>query len=927
VTASVSGVATSANFTLTNQAAGGFIAMVQHKNLDAGTTNSASLSFASNNTAGNFIAVVIRAGKAGQVFTVSDSFGNPYKQAISFNMSVDSETLAIFYAEFIAGGANTVTVSDTILGTLRFDILEYSGVAYSNSLDATSSAQGTSASPSSGNLTATLSGDLLLGGISTSNAATFTAGTGFLIEDFVPAEPNTKVIGEDQILTSAGPGSAIATLGGSDNWGAVAAAFKSLSGSPPPPISVTVAPTTASVPTGYGTQVFTATLVGDFQRLGVTWALSGSGCGGSTCGTLTNITTTSVTYNAPASVPSPATVTLTATSVADTTKSNTATVTVTQGTLHVAVSPKRSALTLSQTQQYTAMVTNDPLNGGVTWSVDGNNGGTGASGTITSAGLFTPGTTPGVHTVTATSNSNASVSASVTVAVTDLAGVFTYHNDVARTGQNLKEYALTTANVNSSTFAQLFSCPVDGYVYAEPLYVANLTISGAKHNVLYIATEHDSVYAFDADSPSCVVLWHVSFLSANVTTMSWLDTTNQTNDVYPEIGITSTPVIDPTTNTIYVSAKTKESVGAGCSSGSPCLVVRLHALDITTGAEKLGGPVTISGTNFDPHQHFNRPALLLNSGTVYVAFGSHGDGCPWQGWLFGYNATTLAQTFVWSTSNPKSGCNGAAIWDGGAGPAADASGNVYVVTGNGNYNGTTDFSETVAKLSPSGSLLDWFTPFNGSTLDANDVDMGSSGSIILPSSVGSAAHPNLLLATGKIAILYLLDITTGTGHSMGRFNSSTNNDVQEVIPVPPPNTTQLDGGNYAVPAYWNGNIYTTGQSFPLSQFTISSGTIATPQLATSTNVYPPRGGVPAVSANGNTNGIVWIMDLSGWTGVGNAILYAYDATNVSTTLYTSPASGAGAAGAAVKFTVPMVANGKVYVGGQASITVFGLLPN
>jgi hypothetical protein len=193
--------------------------------------------------------------------------------------------------------------------------------------------------------------------------------------------------------------------------------------------------------------------------------------------------------------------------------------------------------------------------------------------------------------------------------------------------------------------------------------------------------------------------------------------------------------------------------------------------------------------------------------------------------------------------------------------------------------------------------------------------------------VGSAAHPNLLLATGKIAILYLLDITTGTGHSMGRFNSSTNNDVQEVIPVPPPNTTQLDGGNYAVPAYWNGNIYTTGQSFPLSQFTISSGTIATPQLATSTNVYPPRGGVPAVSANGNTNGIVWIMDLSGWTGVGNAILYAYDATNVSTTLYTSPASGAGAAGAAVKFTVPMVANGKVYVGGQASITVFGLLPN
>jgi hypothetical protein len=580
-------------------------------------------------------------------------------------------------------------------------------------------------------------------------------------------------------------------------------------------------------------------------------------------------------------------------------------------------------VTTSQTQQFTAAVTNDPANGGVTWAVDGNNGGNATTGTVSAAGLFTPGTQPGQHMVTATSNSNASVSASATIAVTDLTGIFTYHNDAAQTGQNLKEYALTPSNVGASTFGQLFSCPVDGYVYAEPLYVANLTVAGVKHNVVYLATEHDSVYAFDADSPSCIQLWKNNFLGTGVTTMPWQDTgSTPTNDVFPEIGITSTPVIDPATNTVYVVAKTKETVGTGCSTGSPCYISRLHALNITTGAEKFGGPIVISALNFVSLLHFNRPALLLNNGTVYVGFGSHGDRCNWQGWLFGYNATTLAQTFVWSTSNPTSGCNGAAIWQGGAGPAADVSGNVYVTTGNGSYDGTKNFSESALKISPTGSLLDWFTPFNRATLDANDVDLGSAGILILPDSVGSAAHPHLALATGKIAILYLLDQT-----NMGKFNSSTNQDVQEVIPVPPPNTTQLDGGIYGLPAYWNGNIYTTGQNFPLSQFTISNGAIATPQFAKSTNMFPPRGATPSVSASGSTNGVVWILDLAAWASNGNAILDAYDATNVSNLLYSSPSSGSSAAGAAVKFTVPTVANGKVYVGGQSSFTVFGLLPN
>ena len=218
--------------------------------------------------------------------------------------------------------------------------------------------------------------------------------------------------------------------------------------------------------------------------------------------------------------------------------------------------------------------------------------------------------------------------------------------------------------------------------------------------------------------------------------------------------------------------------------------------------------------------------------------------------------------------------------------------------------------------------MDWFTPFNRSTFDANDIDLGSSGVMILPDSVASATHPHLALATGKPAILYLLD-----QGNMGKFNSTSNRDVQEVIPIPPPNTTQLDNGNFGLPAFWNGYIYTTGVGYPISQFSVANGVMSTPAFSVSSNVFPPRGATPAISASGNTNGVVWILDLTAWPSNGTAILDAYDASDVSQLLFSSPAGGTGAAGAAVKFTVPTVANGKVYVGGQASFTVFGLLSN
>jgi hypothetical protein len=905
----------------------GNIALVQHNSIDAGPITSA-LSFATNNTAGNWIGVAIRGGSSNsQVFTVTDSNGNTYKQAYRLGLTSTAVTFAMYYAENIKGGANTVTVSQTVSGPQRFAILEYSGVATSNSLDAVPvTAQGNSATPSSGSLTTSASGDLLLATIVSTTSGSFTAGSGYVITDFVPAEPQTKLIAEHQLQTVAGPASAGVSLTGADVWGAGLAAVRSASGVAQP-ISVSVSPTTASVPTGYGTQAFIATVSNDFQSRGATWSLSGTGCSGSTCGSLSNITATSVTYTAPPNIPNPSSVLLTATAVGDTTKAASATVTVTQGVLTVGLSPKRAAVTLSQSVQFTATVYNDPSNSGVTWQVDGNNGGNATTGTVTAAGLFTAGSQPGQHTVTAFSKANASVTASAMVAVTDLTGVYTHHNDIARTGQNLQEYGLTPATATPATFGWLFSCPVDGFVYAEPLWAAHLTFGTTTRNVVFIATEHDSIYAFDADSPnSCAPLWQVSFLGSGVTPVMPSDINNN-GDIVPEIGITSTPVIDPVTNTIYVLPKTKETVGTvngqACSTASPCFVHRLHALDLVTGAEKFGGPVVISATNFVPYRHLQRPALLLANNTVYIAFGSHGDQCTYSGWVMGYDAGTLAQVFVRSLTNslPSQGCNRGGIWLAGAGPAADAGGNVYVSLGNGTYDGSTNYGDSAVKLSPTGSILDWFTPFNQATFNANDLDLASSGVLILPDSVGSTAHPHLALSTGKIAILYLLDQT-----NMGKFNSSTNNDVQEVVPVPPPNTTLLDGGNYGLPAYWNGNIYTTGQNFPLSQFQISNGTIATPQSAKSSNTFPPRGGIPSVSANGTTGGVVWIVDYSGWAGNTPAILDAYDANNVGTLLFSSPTSGTGSAGPAVKWSVPTVANGKVYVGAQYSFSVFGLLP-
>jgi len=582
------------------------------------------------------------------------------------------------------------------------------------------------------------------------------------------------------------------------------------------------------------------------------------------------------------------------------------------------LSPRLSGVTTSQSQAFTATLAGGTAT--ITWLVDGIEGGNASLGTIASTGAttaaYTPtaSTTPGSHAITA-QPAGGTLSPAVSVAVTDLPGVFTHHNDNSRTGQNPKEYLLSPSTVSRTSFGKLFSCPLDapGYVYAEPLYVANLTMNDGKvHNVIFVATESDWVYAYDADNSSCQQLWKSSMLGAGETTVLPADT-GETEDLTPEIGITSTPVIDLQSGIIYVCAESKVP---------GTYFHRLHALSLATGADVIT-PVEISASHFVSLFHLQRPALLLSGGTLYVAFGSHGDHNSYQGWLMGYDAATLTQKFAWSSTDPTSGNNQGAIWQSGGGPSADATGNVYVETANGDFNvnsGGTNYSDSVVKLSAAGAPLDYFTPFNESALSMDDVDLGSSAVILLPDSVGSAAHPHLMVAAGKPGLLFLMDQT-----NLGKFNSVMDQVVQEVR-VQSGSVSNPLSGVFGQSAYWNGNLYTAAIADYLKQFTIASGNISTTPLSHSTGIYDHRGGSPVVSADNTKGGIVWVIDVGGYPSA-PAVLNAYDATNLATQLYTSPTSGSGAAGRAIKFASPTVANGKVYLGTQGQLDVFGLLPN
>jgi hypothetical protein len=504
--------------------------------------------------------------------------------------------------------------------------------------------------------------------------------------------------------------------------------------------------------------------------------------------------------------------------------------------------------------------------------------------------------------------------------------VLTYHNDNARTGQNTNETILTPANVNTNTFGKLFSYPVDGYVYAQPLVMTNVDIPDAGvYNVVYVVTEHDSVYAFDADDldgTNSAPLWQVSFINppAGVNTVSTSDV--NCTDLSPEIGITSTPVIDPSSGTIYLDAKTSEMV-----NGIQTFVHRLHALDMTTGAEKFGGPVVIqpsvagSGDGNDgqgqvpflPLNQNNRPGLLLVNGVVYLAFGSHCDNPPYHGWLVGFDAQTLAPAGVFNTT-PNGGLGG--IWQAGGGPASDGDGNIFVITGNGTFDATNgNYGDSFVRLCVTNGLsaADYFAPHDQLMLSEDDEDLGSGGVVLLPAEACNAGQ-HLLVGAGKEGTIYLID-----RNNMGHFNPDGDTQVIQSLPG-------IIGLCFCTPAYFNNTLYYVGFGSPIKAFAISDGMIfATPTAQGPTSFGFP-GATPSVSANGTNDAIVWAIQAVNADNGGPAVLHAYDAADVGLELYNSSQAGTRDNPAfAVKFTVPTVANGKVYVGGQYALSVYGNL--
>src|SRR5438876_5268559 len=547
----------------------------------------------------------------------------------------------------------------------------------------------------------------------------------------------------------------------------------------------------------------------------------------------------------------------------------------------VAISPASATLAPQQTQQFTATVSGT-TNTAVTWSVDGINGGNSTTGTISNTGLYTAPATTGSHTVTATSVADASRSASAAVTVmTAVSGgvpVLTRHFDNARTGANLNETILTPANVNSTNFGKKFSLAIDGNSYGQPLYVPNVAIpTQGTHNVIYVATENDSVYAFDADGLTMAPLWKRNFTNpaAGITTIPCAEVDGC--GVAANIGITATPVIDAASGTIYVEARTKEN-GA--------YIHRVHALSLATGADKVPSVVvqaSVAGTGagsvngqvpFDPLTLNDRPGLLLLNGVVYLTFASLGDTEPYHGWIIGYDASTLARvSFFNDTPNGSAG----GYWH-AAGPAADSAGNMFIIAGNGSINvSSQDYGTAMLRLSANGGLtvMDYFMPFNASTLTTNDADLGAGGPLLLPDQSGTA-HPHLLISCGKEGRIYLVD-----RDNMGKFNSSSDQIVQEI-----PNAvgTGTNDRNFATPAYWNGKVYFAGNGDVLKAFSLTNGLLSAAPVSQGTFTFAFPGGAPVVSANGSANGIVWVLH---HTSTQSGALHAYNANDLSTELYNS----------------------------------------
>ena len=514
--------------------------------------------------------------------------------------------------------------------------------------------------------------------------------------------------------------------------------------------------------------------------------------------------------------------------------------------------------------------------------------------------------------------------------------VTTYHYNNARTGLNANETILTPANVNPAHFGRLFSQKVDGNIYAQPLYLAKLAIPDkGVHNVVFVVTEGDSVYAFDADDnrgANANPLWHANLLDAahgappGATTADMLKELHCTA-IVPQVGITSTPVIDPITGTIFVDAYSKEG-------GS--FVHRLHALDVATGNEKSSGPVMVTATvpgtgedsmdgklSFDASHELNRPGLLLQNGILYIGFSSHCDRQPAHGWLLAYDALTmmLKSAFVTTPDGQHGG-----IWMSGAGLAADESGDVFVATGNGTYDfdhvPAHDLSQSILKINwRDGQLavVDYFTPFNERRLNFRDRDLGSGGVTLLPDQPGE--HPHLLIQTGKEARIYLIDRDQMTANDLHFCSQHCTSDPEIVQEIP----NAFNGMFYGTPTYWNNYVYFLAPEDVLKAFDVKDGKLSAAPASVAKDRYGYPGANLSVSANGNRDGIIWALESDGFNTNNSAVLKAYDASDVSHKLYSSATyAKRDNPGGVVKFAVPTVVNGKVYVGAAQQLSVFGL---
>ncbi len=502
--------------------------------------------------------------------------------------------------------------------------------------------------------------------------------------------------------------------------------------------------------------------------------------------------------------------------------------------------------------------------------------------------------------------------------------VTTYHYDNLRTGQDLSERILNPGNVNSSTFGKLYSVKLDGYVYAQPLFLSNVPISGkGAHDVVYVATAHDSVFAVNADSGE--VLWQRSFLDPSQGITSVPSSLIGCSDLIPEIGITSTPVIDRSANTLYLVAKTDDNGAVN---------QRIHALDVATGEERSGSPVLIQDSvtgagdgsvngriSFDAFHEAQRVSLLLQNGILYIGWASHCDISPYHAWVMAYDTRTLRPQAAW-VSTPNGGLGG--IWQSGAGLAGDSRFNIFFATANGTFDGNLggiDFGDSIVRLAPpSQNLLhaaDYFTPYNQEELSGYDLDLGSGGVLLLPDQPEGSAYKHLLIQSGKEGSIYVVN-----RESMGGYNPNDNSQIVQFLPY-------AVGGMFAMPAWWNNSVYFGGSGDAIKQFafTPSTGTISLSPVSQAPYGFGYPGTTPVISASGNSNAILWAIQTDAYYYKGPAVLHAFDATNLGNELYNSGQVAArDFAGAAVKFTVPVVANGRVYVGTGGQLDVYGLLP-